>query len=66
MSTVNEIENAIKSLTLQELAEFRQWYIAVDSDSWDQQIAIDSETGKLDFLLEEALEDTREGRTKVL
>ena len=66
MSNVNEIENAIKSLTLQELAEFRQWYTAFDSDMWDQQIAMDTESGRLDFLLDEALEDIREGRTKVL
>ena len=66
MSTVNEIEKAIKSLSPTELAEFRQWYLAFDADTWDEQIAIDYDAGKLDFLFDEALSDVRAGRTKLL
>ena len=64
MTTVNEIENAIKQLKPEELSAFRQWYVAFDFESWDCQIERDSNAGKLDFLLDEAQRDIREGRTK--
>ncbi len=64
MTTVSEIENAIKQLSPDELLAFRQWYSAFDFESWDDQIERDSKTGKLDFLLDEVRHDIREGRTK--
>ena len=33
---------------------------------WDRQIATDSEAGKLDFLIDEALAEHRAGKTKPL
>ena len=38
-----------------EYIRLRQWFSDKDWKKWDQQIEIDSESGKLDFLLKEAL-----------
>ena len=38
----------------------------IDWDMWDRQIEADSESGKLDFLVDEALEAHRAGLTKPL
>jgi hypothetical protein len=64
MRTVTEIENAIKNLSPKELAEFRLWYSEFDADSWDQQIAEDSQSGRLDFLIDEANEESRSGKLR--
>ncbi len=54
MSTVEEIQAAIESLPEGEYARLRVWFSERDWDKWDEQIAKDSETGKLDFLIDEA------------
>jgi hypothetical protein len=56
MSKVEEIKEAIDSLPAQEYAELRRWFSEKDWQKWDRQIAEDSESGKLDFLLKEASE----------
>ena len=66
MSTVHEIENAIKSLTPQELVSFRHWYAEFDAELWDAEIERDAIDGKLDFLVDEAFADLRDGRIKEL
>ena len=66
MNTVHEIENAIKNLNPTELADFRRWYVKFDADAWDDEIRRDAETGRLDFLIDEAHEDMRLGRVKDL
>lgn len=62
MSTVHEIENAIRALPPDGLAAFRQWFAAFDADAWDAQIERDVAAGRLDQLAEEALRDLKEGR----
>ena len=66
MSTVPEIEAAIRQLGEEELAKFRQWFAEYDSARWDRQIECDATSGRLDALAEEALADLREGRIKDL
>jgi hypothetical protein len=56
MSKVEEIKEAIASLPEQEYVELRRWFTEKDWQRWDRQIVEDSESGKLDFLLREALE----------
>ena len=56
MSKVEEIKEAIDSLPKQEYIELRQWFSEKDWQNWDRQIAENSESGKLDFLLKEARE----------
>ncbi|MEM1159211.1 MAG: hypothetical protein AAGH72_13265 [Verrucomicrobiota bacterium] len=51
--SIAEIEDAIKKLPKEKLAEFDQWYRDFVDDQWDEQIRQDAEAGKLDFLLQE-------------
>lgn len=59
--TVAEIEKAVARLSPEELAEFRAWFQEFDMEEWDRQIARDSESGKLDELIEQARRDYAEG-----
>jgi hypothetical protein len=62
MTTVAEIENAVKNLSWDELSSFRDWFQGFDTDAWDRQLETDAAAGRLDALAEEALQDLREGR----
>jgi hypothetical protein len=62
MSTVEEIERAVRELPPEELALFRAWFAEFDASVWDRQIEADIAAGRLDALAEEALKDLREGR----
>jgi hypothetical protein len=62
MSTVDEIEQAIRNLGPQDLAALRQWFASFDAELWDRQLEQDVAAGRLDRLAEEALRDLREGR----
>lgn len=66
MSTVQEIETAIQKLKPQEIHEVADWLQELREDLWDKQIDADAKAGRLDKLMEEALEDYRAGRTKPL
>jgi len=62
MSSITEIEAAVRQLSPQDLAKFREWFSGFDGQLWDRQIEADSKGGRLDQLAEEALRDVREGR----
>jgi hypothetical protein len=62
MSTVTEIERAVRGLSPDELAAFRAWFAEYDADAWDRQIEADAAAGRLDALADEALADLRAGR----
>lgn len=66
MTKVQNIENEIKSLTNEELSEFRSWFLEFDSEAWDDQIENDAHSGKLDRLAQEALEEHERGESKAL
>jgi hypothetical protein len=66
MPDVKAIEDAVKALPPQALAEFRRWFADFDHALWDAQIAEDSASGKLDKLLEEAAEDYAHGERREL
>jgi len=63
MSTVMEIESAIRSLPQQEFWKLVQWFDAVKERNWDEQIEADAKTGRLDFLFEEAEYARKSGTT---
>ncbi len=56
MITVEEIKKAIEDLSPEDFARLREWFWEKDWTEWDEQIAADSASGKLDFLSKEALE----------
>ena len=66
MSTITEIEEAVRGLSREQLKEFRHWFAEFASDAWDREIEEDANAGKLDWLAAEALEEHRQGRTRPL
>jgi hypothetical protein len=62
MSTIQEIEDAIRKLPDEELATLRAWFAEFDAAAWDRQFEQDVAAGRLDALVDEALTDLREGR----
>lgn len=61
--SVKDLEKAVSALKPAELKEFRNWFADFDMARWDQQIAEDSVAGRLDHLVEEAMEDYRAGKS---
>ena len=62
VSSVSEIEDAVRRLSAAEFAAFRTWFAEFDADAWDRQIERDIVSGRLDALADEALDDLRAGR----
>jgi hypothetical protein len=62
MSTVHEIEDAIRKLPDEDLVALRAWFAEFDAEAWDRQFERDASEGRLDSLADEALRDLREGR----
>ena len=62
MSTVEEIEAAIQRLPPDQMAAFRAWYAEFDAAVWDREIVEDEAAGRLDWLINEALDDLDAGR----
>ena len=63
MKNVKEIERAVDGLSDAEYVEFRRWFLERDWEEWDRQIRVDSDTGKLDFLVREVKEEERASQT---
>jgi len=66
MSKVDEIKAAIEALPEEDYAQLRQWFSEKDWQKWDRQIEIDSDSGRLDFLIKEALDEKGKGKLKKL
>ncbi len=61
MSTIRDIEDAVRTLSPEDLAAFRGWFAEFDADAWDRQLEEDVAAGQLDGLADEALDDLRKG-----
>lgn len=66
MADVETIERQIERLDDDAFARLRDWVIEYDHQRWDLQIQADSNAGKLDSLVEEALGEHRAGKTRPL
>jgi len=64
MTEIEKLEKRIESLSPEELAKFRTWFIEFDARLWDRQIEADSKDGKLDRIVNSALADYKSGRSK--
>lgn len=62
MSSVTEIQQAVRELGDSDLESLRCWFDEYFADAWDRRVEADAEAGKLDKLAEEALADLRAGR----
>jgi hypothetical protein len=66
MSTVQDIEAAVRKLSRKELGAFRDWFSEFDAAAWDKQFEADVASGHLDSLADEAVRDLHEGRCREL
>jgi hypothetical protein len=66
MTAVERLEREVAALSQDDLAEFREWFLDHDWDSWDHRIEKDVAAGKLDALADKALAQHAAGRTKPL
>jgi hypothetical protein len=66
MSKVDELKTEIERLPENEFTELVRWLSEKDWGRWDQEIEADSEAGKLDFLVREALDAKTKGTLKDL
>lgn len=64
--TLEDLEKAIAKLPPDQLAQFRVWFEEFDGALFDQKIARDAASGKLDRPAEQALDDVRDGRARKL
>ena len=66
MSKVEQLKNEIERLPEEEFTELCRWLSEKDWARWDNEIIVDSEAGKLDFLVREALDEKTKGKLKEL
>lgn len=66
MRTVEEIKSAISALSKEDYIHLREWFSGKDREQWDEEIQRDSSSGKLDFLMEEAIAEKNQGRLSKL
>ena len=66
MTRIAKIQEEILALSETDYRQLRQWFNELDKDEWDRQIEADSNAGKLDFLIPEALEAKEKGTLKNL
>jgi len=64
MRTANEIQMEIEILPQQEYIKLVHWFSERDWKAWDQELVKDSQSGKLDFLIDEAMEAKKSGQLK--
>ena len=66
MTKVKEIQAAIQSLSPDDFTYLRKWMMELDWEQWNQEIEADSNLGKLDFLIDEALIEKAENKLQEL
>ena len=66
MTTVDDIERAVAKLAPEDLAAFRAWFEAFEAERFDERIARDAASGKLERHAEEALAAHRAGKSREL
>jgi hypothetical protein len=60
------LENRIAKLDNDSFSMLRDWFIEFDQARWDKQLEADSNSGKLDFLINAALAEHQTGKTRDL
>lgn len=66
MNKLAEIKTAIADLPEAEMRQLSDWLQTYLSDRWDQQMAADASSGKLDRLLQKVNADIEANRIKPL
>ncbi len=66
MMSLETIEEQIAELDNASFSKLRDWFIELDQSRWGKQIEADSNSGKLDFLINPALVEHQAGKTRDL
>ena len=64
--TCKKIEEAVCSLSEEDLRAFRQWFAEFDAKVWDRRLETDAAAGRLESFAQQALTEFREGKAKEL
>ncbi len=64
MAELDDIEQAVSRLSAADFRKFRDWFEKLEAERFDERIERDANAGKLDGLADEAIEDSRAGRTR--
>ena len=62
--SLQEIEVAMQSLSINELAQVRDKAVELYQARWDEQLVIDMESGRLDAWIDDTKQDTHKGETR--
>ncbi len=65
-TNITKIQEEILALSETDYRQLKQWFNDLEWETWDRQIEADSNAGKLDFLIDEALEAKEKGTLKNL
>ena len=66
MTKLEQIEKAVTALSPTEVKQFANWFAEFHADLWDQQIAADAQSGRLDKFLTEAKAEIAAGKVRDL
>jgi hypothetical protein len=61
--SIHEIEAAIEQLPAEEVAKLAEWFAEFQARAWDEQIAEDIRSGRLNALIQEAEREIARGNT---
>ena len=66
MTKLEQIQSSIETLSAEEIARLREWFDELDARLFDEKIARDAESGKLDKLAAKAVADHAKGLSRKL
>ena len=66
MSTLVEIQEAVRALREEEFDAFSSWFNQYEEERWDRQIEQDQKSGPLRSLMEKARADFEAGKCRPL
>jgi hypothetical protein len=66
MTKLEQIEQAIASLSKEDQAKLEEWWAAYRNEQWDRQIAEDYDAGRLDAIIAKARVEIAAGKTRPL
>lgn len=66
ISEVEELESRVRTLPAEDVAKFRAWFIEVEREQCNQQIAADYLAGKFNDLIARARGEMSQGKEREL
>jgi len=66
MATIETIQREIESFPPPAYKNLAHWFFERDWELWDNELEEDSQSGKLDFLIDEAIEEKQAGKLRDL